>query len=182
MVLLGKNKTPVSGQTCAPKSSSGWSARGLTRNPVLLTHSASGSSSGSAAAVAVGWARRGNRDGDQWLHHQSCQRLRHCRIEADGGFGEPKGIIPITHWRDTGADDSRRRDAGTASMSSQELIRQMEQNQRGGPATSGRHNENALRPDALKGAPGVVRKWRAVMQALSVCLKNTLGVCTALDP
>ena len=56
-LILGKANLSEWANIRSPQSSSGWSAiGGLTRNPYVLSQSACGSSSGSAAAVAAGLA------------------------------------------------------------------------------------------------------------------------------
>lgn len=56
-VILGKTNLSEFANIRSRASSSGWSSRGgLTRNPHNLSRTASGSSSGSAAAVAAGFA------------------------------------------------------------------------------------------------------------------------------
>src|SRR3984893_17361567 len=53
-VILGKTNLSEWANIRSTKSTSGWSARGgLTRNPYALDRNTSGSSSGSAAAVAA---------------------------------------------------------------------------------------------------------------------------------
>src|SRR5439155_23415653 len=53
-VILGKSKLSEWANIRSTRSTSGWSARGgLTRNPYCLDRNTSGSSSGSAAAVAA---------------------------------------------------------------------------------------------------------------------------------
>lgn len=102
MVLLGKTNLSEWANIRSPQSTSGWSARGgLTRNPHKLDHNASGSSSGSAAAVAAGLARIaiGTETNGSIISPASACGI--VGLKPTVGLVSRTGIIPITHWQDT---------------------------------------------------------------------------------
>ena len=102
MVLLGKTNLSEWANIRSPKSTSGWSARGgLTRNPARLTHSASGSSSGSAAAVAAGYVpgALGTETNGSIISPASACGI--VGLKPTVGLVSRTGIVPITHWQDT---------------------------------------------------------------------------------
>ncbi|MCB1211927.1 MAG: amidase, partial [Verrucomicrobiales bacterium] len=108
MVLLGKTNLSEWANIRSPKSTSGWSAHGgLTRNPVRLTHSASGSSSGSAAAVAAGYvpgALGTETNGSIVSPASACGIVG---LKPTVGLVSRTGIVPITHWQDTAGPMTR---------------------------------------------------------------------------
>ena len=101
-VLLGKNNLSEWANFRSTRSSSGWSARGgLTRNPHVLDRSASGSSSGTACAVAAGYAPLGigtETDGSIISPASVCGIVG---IKPTLGLWSRSGIIPIAHSQDT---------------------------------------------------------------------------------
>lgn len=101
-VLLGKNNLSEWANFRSTRSSSGWSARGgLTRNPHVLDRSASGSSSGTACAVAAGYAPLGigtETDGSIISPSSVCGIVG---IKPTLGLWGRSGIIPIAHSQDT---------------------------------------------------------------------------------
>ncbi len=101
-VILGKTNLSEWANIRSPNSTSGWSARGgLTRNPHRLTHSASGSSSGSAVAVAAGLAPAaiGTETNGSIVSPASACGI--VGFKPTVGLISGSGIIPITHWQDT---------------------------------------------------------------------------------
>jgi amidase len=101
-VILGKTNLSEWANIRSPDSTSGWSARGgLTRNPHKLTHSASGSSSGSAVAVAAGLAPAaiGTETNGSIVSPASACGI--VGFKPTVGLISGSGIIPITHWQDT---------------------------------------------------------------------------------
>ncbi len=101
-VILGKTNLSEWANIRSPDSTSGWSARGgLTRNPHRLTHSASGSSSGSAVAVAAGLAPAaiGTETNGSIVSPASACGI--VGFKPTVGLISGSGIIPITHWQDT---------------------------------------------------------------------------------
>ncbi|HMJ88259.1 MAG TPA: amidase [Candidatus Acidoferrum sp.] len=101
-VILGKTNLSEWANFRGNKSTSGWSARGgLTRNPYVLDRDPSGSSSGSAAAVAANlcsFAIGTETDGS------IVSPAAHCGIvglKPTVGLISRAGIIPIAHSQDT---------------------------------------------------------------------------------
>ena len=108
LVLLGKTNLSEWANIRSSKSTSGWSARGgLTRNPHRLTHNTSGSSSGSAAAVAAGLvplAIGTETNGSIVSPASACGIVG---FKPTVGMVSRAGIIPITHWQDTAGPMAR---------------------------------------------------------------------------
>lgn len=107
-VILGKTNLSEWANMRSPNSTSGWSARGgLTANPHVLDHNPSGSSSGSAAAVAAKlcFAAIGTEtDGSIVSPSSACGIVG---LKPTLGLISGKGIIPITHWQDTAGPMAR---------------------------------------------------------------------------
>lgn len=101
-VLLGKTNLSEWANFRSTRSSSGWSARGgLTKNPHVLDRSPSGSSSGTACAVAAGLAPLGigtETDGSIISPSAVCGIVG---IKPTLGLWGRSGIIPIAHSQDT---------------------------------------------------------------------------------
>ena len=108
LVLLGKTNLSEWANIRSSKSTSGWSARGgLTRNPHRLTHNTSGSSSGSAAAVAAGLvplAIGTETNGSIVSPASACGVVG---FKPTVGMVSRTCIIPITHWQDTAGPMAR---------------------------------------------------------------------------
>ena len=107
-VLLGKTNLSEWANIRSPRSTSGWSARGgLTRNPYKLDHNPSGSSSGSAVAVAAGLVAAAigtETDGSIVSPASTCGIVG---LKPTVGLVSRSGIIPITHWQDTAGPMAR---------------------------------------------------------------------------
>jgi amidase len=101
-VILGKSNLSEWSNIRSPRSSSGWSARGgQTRNPYALDRSPSGSSSGSAAAVAANLATATlgtETDGSIICPAAACCVVG---IKPTVGLTSRAGVIPIAHSQDT---------------------------------------------------------------------------------
>lgn len=101
-VILGKANLSEWSNIRSPHSSSGWSARGgQTRNPYSLDRSPSGSSSGSAAAVAANLATATlgtETDGSILCPAAACCVVG---IKPTVGLTSRAGVIPISHSQDT---------------------------------------------------------------------------------
>ncbi|MEN3943285.1 amidase [Prosthecobacter sp. SYSU 5D2] len=100
--ILGKTNLSEWANIRSPNSTSGWSARGgLTKNPHNLAYSASGSSSGSAVAVAAGLcaAAIGTETNGSIVSPASACGI--VGLKPTVGLISRAGIIPITRWQDT---------------------------------------------------------------------------------
>ncbi|SFV08413.1 amidase [Pseudoduganella namucuonensis] len=107
-VIIGKSNLSEWANMRSTQSVSGWSARGgLTRNPYALDRSCSGSSSGSAAAVAAGLATLAvgtETDGSIVSPASICGLVG---IKPTLGLVSRGGIIPIAHSQDTAGPMAR---------------------------------------------------------------------------
>ena len=101
-VILAKTNLSEWANIRSTRSTSGWSARGgLTRNPYALDRDTSGSSSGSAAAVAAGLAPLGvgtETDGSIVSPASICGLVG---LKPTVGRMSRDGVIPIAHTQDT---------------------------------------------------------------------------------
>ena len=101
-VVLAKTNLSEWANIRSTRSVSGWSARGgLTRNPYALDRSASGSSSGTAAAIAAGLAPLGvgtETDGSIVSPSSICGLVG---LKPTVGRLSRSGIVPISRTQDT---------------------------------------------------------------------------------
>ena len=101
-VILGKTNLSEWANIRSTRSTSGWSARGgLTRNPYALDRDTSGSSSGTAAAIAAGLAPLGvgtETDGSIVSPASICGLVG---LKPTVGRMSRYGIVPISHTQDT---------------------------------------------------------------------------------
>jgi amidase len=107
-VLLGKTNLSEWANFRSTRSSSGWSGRGgQGRNPYVLSHNTSGSSSGSAAAVAANLcaAAVGTETDGSIVSPASCCGI--VGIKPTLGLLSRSGIIPIAHSQDTAGPMAR---------------------------------------------------------------------------
>ncbi|MBO0792552.1 MAG: amidase [Ktedonobacteraceae bacterium] len=101
-VILGKTNLSEWANCRSPYSSSGWSARGgQSRNPYVLDRTPSGSSSGSAIAVAANLsvAALGTETDGSILCPASVTGV--VGIKPTVGLTSRAGVIPISHSQDT---------------------------------------------------------------------------------
>ena len=107
-VLLGKTNLSEWANFRSTHSSSGWSGRGgLTRNPYVLNRNTSGSSSGTAAAMAATFATVGigsETDGSIISPSSICGLVG---IKPTVGLWGRSGIIPISASQDTAGPMAR---------------------------------------------------------------------------
>jgi amidase len=107
-VILGKTNLSEWANIRSSQGSSGWSARGgLTRNPYALDRSASGSSSGSGAAVAASLcaAAVGTETDGSILSPSSVCGI--VGLKPTVGLVSRRGIVPIAHSQDTAGPMAR---------------------------------------------------------------------------
>ncbi len=101
-VILGKTNLSEWANFRSTHSSSGWSARGgQTRNPHALDRTPSGSSSGSAVAVAAGLAAAaiGSETDGSIVSPASINGI--VGFKPTVGLVSRRGIVPISHSQDT---------------------------------------------------------------------------------
>ena len=107
-VIIGKTNLSEWANIRSSSSSSGWSARGgLTVNPYQMDRTASGSSSGSAVAVAASYAPLAvgtETNGSISSPSGSCGIVG---IKPTIGLVSRAGIIPISHFQDTAGPMAR---------------------------------------------------------------------------
>ena len=107
-LILGKTNLSEWANIRSSASSSGWSARGgLTRNPHALDRSASGSSSGSAVAVAASLCAAAvgtETDGSIISPSSVCGIVG---LKPTIGLVSRRGIVPIAHSQDTAGPMAR---------------------------------------------------------------------------
>src|ERR1700730_17251420 len=107
-VILGKTNLSEWANIRSTKSTSGWSARGgLTRNPYALDRNTSGSSSGSAAAVAANLcaAAVGTETDGSIVSPSSVNGI--VGIKPTVGLISRTGIVPLSHTQDSAGPMAR---------------------------------------------------------------------------
>ncbi len=107
-VIIGKTNLSEWANFRSTHSSSGWSGRGgQCRNPYALDRNPSGSSSGSAVAVAANFCAVavGTETDGSIVSPSSCNSI--VGIKPTVGFVSRAGIIPIAHSQDTAGPMAR---------------------------------------------------------------------------
>ena len=145
-LLLGKTNLSEWANFRSTRSSSGWSARGgQCRNAHVIDRSPGGSSSGSAVAVAAGYAPLavGTETDGSIIAPSAVNGI--VGIKPGVGIVSQRGIVPISHVQDSAGAHARSvRDAAL-------LL--------GVLSDEGHDYTSGLRPDALKGRRiGVLRE------------------------
>lgn len=162
-VILGKTNLSEWANIRSPRSTSGWSGRGgQTVNPHQLDRNPSGSSSGSAVAVAAGYAPLAlgtETNGSIISPANACGIVG---IKPTVGLTSRVGVIPISHSQDT-IGPMARSVADAAALLTIIAVADAEDPAHGGPGGSGefpiadgRSSSNdylaALDADGLRGA------------------------------
>jgi amidase len=169
-VILGKTNLSEWANIRSDRSTSGWSARGgLTRNPYVLDRNTSGSSSGSAAAVAAGYvpvAVGTETDGSIVSPAAICGLVG---IKPTVGLVSRDGIIPISRSQDTAGP------IATTVRGAAALLSVIAGRDAADPATAGAPEGvdylEACRADGLSGARiGVVRAMFGGQPGVRACI------------
>ncbi|MFT3712601.1 MAG: amidase family protein [Archangium sp.] len=160
-VLLGKANLSEWANLRGRSSTSGWSARGgLTKNPYVTTRNASGSSSGSAVAVAASLCAMAigtETDGSIVSPASVCGIVG---FKPTVGFVSRSGIIPLSHTQDTAGPMTRSvRDAALVMDAMSAVDARDEATAKRPASTKGVSFVGALNGATLKGKRlGVVRR------------------------
>jgi amidase len=162
-VILGKTNLSEWANFRSPHSSSGWSGRGgQTRNPYALNRSPSGSSSGSAVAVAANLCAVaiGTETDGSIVSPASINGI--VGIKPTVGLVSRRGIVPIAHSQDTAGPLARSvRDAAVLLSS----IVGLDAADPASSAVGKRFESDYVRfldPDGLRGARlGIARRFFA---------------------
>jgi amidase len=163
-VILGKTNPSEWANIRSNRSTSGWSGRGgLTRNPYALDRNASGSSSGSAAAVSANLCAVavGTETDGSIVSPSSINGI--VGIKPTVGLISRSGIIPISHTQDTAGPMARNvRDAAILLSAMAAHNDELDTHKAKDiiPAPPGLDYAQYLNPAGLKGRRiGVVRKY-----------------------
>jgi len=182
VVVLGKTNLSEWANFRGHRSISGWSAHGgLTRNPHQLDRSASGSSSGSAAAVAADLctvAVGTETDGSIVSPASACGIVG---IKPTVGLVSRSGIIPISASQDTAGPMARTVADAAALLGAMTGIDPSDPASAGSdPASAGRDFTRFLDPSALKGARlGVARNFFGWHPRIDALMETSLAILRA---
>jgi len=159
-LILGKTNLSEWANIRSPRSTSGWSGRGgMTRNPYALDRSASGSSSGTAAAVAANLAVAGigtETDGSIISPSSICGIVG---FKPTVGLVSRDGIVPISQSQDTAGPMTRSVADAALVLAAIAGADERDTATAGAPAPA--DYAAALDPNGLRGARlGVVRNVR----------------------
>ncbi len=188
-ILLGKSNLSEWANIRSTYSTSGWSGRGgLTLNPYVLDRNPSGSSSGSAVAVATSLcaAAVGTETDGSIVSPASCCGI--VGIKPTVGLVSRAGIIPIAHSQDTAGP------LGRTVADAAALLSAMAGVDLDDPATAAASGNvqsdytQFLLAGGLRGARiGVVRKYAGFSDAVDKLLEEALaamksGGAEIIDP
>jgi amidase len=177
-VILGKTNLSEWANMRSTRSTSGWSGRGgLTRNPYALDRNTSGSSSGSASAMAASLATLAvgtETDGSIVSPASTCGIVG---IKPTLGLVSRSGIIPIAHSQDTAGPMTR--SVADAALLLAALAGADPQD--GATARAPAINyANALNKDGLRGKRiGVARDFFGGHDGVNALIEKELGVLRA---
>ncbi len=179
-ILLGKTNLSEWANIRSNHSTSGWSGRGgLTKNPYALDRNTSGSSSGSAAAVAANLcaAAVGTETDGSIVSPSSVNGV--VGIKPTVGLVSRTGVIPISHSQDTPGPIARTVRDAALLLGALTGIDPADAASRGSRGKVADYVKD-LAPDALKGARiGVVRKYFGFLPAVDEIMKTALDTLRA---
>jgi amidase len=180
-VLLGKTNLSEWANIRSPRSTSGWSGRGgLTLNPYALDRNTSGSSSGSAAAVAAGLcaAAVGTETDGSIVSPASLNGI--VGLKPTVGLISRAGVIPISATQDTAGPMARTvRDAAIllGALAGVDPEDPATEESRGRAAAD---YTKTLDPAGLRGARiGVVRRFFGLHRGVDALMEQALAVLKA---
>lgn len=187
-IILGKTNLSEWANIRSNHSTSGWSGRGgLTKNPYALDRNTSGSSSGSAVAVAANLcaAAVGTETDGSIVSPSSVNGI--VGIKPTVGLVSRTGVIPISHTQDTAGPMARTVTDAAILLAS---LAAVDTEDRTTGASRGKSHEyiQHLTPGGLKGKRiGVVRKYFGFHPGVDVVMENVLRViksegATLVDP
>jgi amidase len=164
-VILGKTNLSEWANMRSTHSSSGWSGRGgQTRNPHVLDRTPSGSSSGSAVAVAADLcaAAVGTETDGSIVSPASVNGI--VGIKPTVGLVSRRGVIPLSHSQDTAGPLARSDDPASVAVGARFETDYLKY----------------LADDGLRGARlGVARRFFADNAPVNAFLDRTLATLTA---
>jgi amidase len=177
-VILGKANLSEWANIRSPHSTSGWSARGgQTRNPYALDRNPSGSSSGSAAAVASNFAAVAVATETDGSIVSPANANGVVGIKPTVGLVSRDGIIPISHSQDTAGPIGRTVADAAALLAA---IAGVDAHDSATAAAQPADYAKALRANALKGARlGVVRSEFGSSPATDAVIEGALRLLAA---
>jgi amidase len=177
-VVLGKTNLSEWANIRSSRSTSGWSGRGgLTRNPYALDRNTSGSSSGSAVAVAASLcvAAVGTETDGSIVSPSSVNGI--VGIKPTVGLVSRTGVIPISHSQDTAGPMGRTVSDAAALLAGLVGADVDDSATMVGRAKTQADYARALTPGGLKGARiGVVRKYFGFHPAVDDVMTGVLDV------
>jgi amidase len=177
-VILGKTNLSEWANIRSSHSTSGWSARGgQTRNPYALDRNPSGSSSGSAAAVASNFAAVAVATETDGSIVSPANANGVVGIKPTVGLVSRDGIIPISHSQDTAGPIGRTVADAAALLAA---IAGVDAHDAATSEAKFADYAKALRGNALKGARlGVVRSEFGSSPAVDEVIEDALRLLAA---
>ncbi|MBM3880211.1 MAG: amidase [Verrucomicrobia bacterium] len=182
VVILGKTNLSEWANFRSNRSTSGWSGRGgLTRNPYVLDRNPSGSSSGSAVAVAANLCAAAigtETDGSILSPASYCGIVG---VKPTLGLISRTGIIPIAHSQDTAGPMTRTVTDAAILLHALAGPDPRDPATRENPASTPPDYTQCLDPHGLRGARlGVARKFFGSHATLQSLLDEALATLKAL--
>lgn len=187
-IILGKTNLSEWANIRSNHSTSGWSGRGgLTKNPYALDRNTSGSSSGSAAAVAASLCAVavGTETDGSIVSPSSVNGI--VGIKPTVGLVSRTGVIPISHTQDT-AGPMARTVTDAAILLTALAAPDTEDRATGASRGKSREYTQHLSAEGLKGMRiGVVRKYFGFHPGVDAVMEDVLKVikhegATLIDP
>jgi amidase len=179
-VIIGKTNLSEWANIRSTKSTSGWSSRGgLTKNPYALDRNTSGSSSGSAAAIAASFAAVavGTETDGSITSPASINGL--VGLKPTVGLISRKGVVPISHSQDT-AGPMARTVADAAVLLNAMVGEDPRDAASKGSAAKIVDYTKALDSNGLRGARlGVARNFFGTHDGVLALMDAALAVCKA---